>query len=57
MFDVAHNIIVVRPALTQLSGDVSLDSFCPEGFTVGIGLSIGTDAFVQNFELKHVGLL
>jgi hypothetical protein len=52
VFDVAHNIIAARPALTQLSGDVSLDSFCPEGFTVGIGLSIGTDAFIQNFVAK-----
>ena len=32
-FDVAHNII---NALTHLSSDVSLASFCPEGF-VGIG--------------------
>jgi hypothetical protein len=37
--------------LTQLSGDVSLASFCPEGF-VGIGVPIGTDAFVQNFVAK-----
>jgi hypothetical protein len=36
------------PTLTHLSGDVLLASFCPEGF-VGIGLPIGTDAFVQNF--------
>jgi hypothetical protein len=41
-FDVAHNII-------QL--DVLLASFCPEGF-VGIGVPIGTDAFVQDFVAK-----
>jgi hypothetical protein len=40
--------------LTQLSGDVSLASFCPEGF-VGIGVPIGTDAFVQNFVAKTCG--
>jgi hypothetical protein len=37
--------------LKHLSGDVSLASFCPEGF-VGIGVPIGTDAFVQNFVAK-----
>jgi hypothetical protein len=31
--------------------DVLLVSFCPEGF-VGIGVSIGTDAFAQNFVSK-----
>jgi hypothetical protein len=51
VFDVAHSIIATSPALTQLSGDVSLASFCPEGF-VGIGVPIGTDAFVQNFVAK-----
>jgi hypothetical protein len=45
VFDVSHNIINVSPALTHLSGDVSLASFCPEGF-VGIGVPIGTDDFV-----------
>ena len=34
-----------------LSGDVTIGSFCPEGF-VGIGVPIGTDAFVQNFVAK-----
>ena len=48
MFDVAHSIIAASPALTQLSGDVSLASFCPEDF-VGIGVPIGADAFVQRF--------
>ena len=33
------------------SGDVSLASFCPEGF-VGIGVPIGTDVFIQNFVPK-----
>jgi hypothetical protein len=31
-FNVAHNIINASPTLTHLSGDVSLASFCPEGF-------------------------
>ena len=48
---VPHSIIAASPALTQLSGDVSLASFCPEGF-IGIGVPIGTDAFVQNFVAK-----
>ncbi len=46
-----HSIIAASPALTQVSGDVSLASFCPEDF-VGIGVPIGTDAFVQNFVAK-----
>ena len=37
--------------LLCLRGDVSLASFCPEGF-VGIGMPIGTDAFVQNIVAK-----
>ena len=51
VFDVVQNIIQVTPTLTHLSGDVLLASFCPEGF-VGIGVSIGTDTFVQNFVTK-----
>ena len=51
VFDVAHSIIPDSPPLTQLSGDVSLASSCPEGF-VGIGVTIGTDAFIQNFVAK-----
>ena len=47
VFDVAHSFIATIPALTQLNGDISLDSFCPEGF-IGIGVPIGTDAFVRN---------
>jgi hypothetical protein len=50
-FDVAHRIINHNSVLTPLNADVSLDSFCPEGF-VGIGVPIGTDAFVLNFEGK-----
>jgi hypothetical protein len=38
VFDVSHNIINVSHTLTHLHGDVSLVSFCPEGF-VGIGVS------------------
>ena len=37
--------------LIHLSGDVSLASFCPEGF-VGIDVPIGTDDFVQNSVAK-----
>jgi hypothetical protein len=32
VFDVAHSSIALGLALTQLSGDVALVSFCPEGF-------------------------
>ena len=48
VFDVVRSFIVVSPALSQLSGDISLFSFCPEGF-IGIGVPIGTDAFVRSF--------
>ena len=51
VFDVVHSIIAANPALTHLSDDVSLASFCPEGF-VGIGVSISTDEFIQNFVAK-----
>jgi hypothetical protein len=40
-----QNIIQDKPTLAHLSGDILLASFCPEGF-VGIGVPIGTDAFV-----------
>ena len=53
VFDVEHSIITASPALTQLRGDVSLASFCPEGF-VGIGVPIGTDAFLQTFVAKNM---
>ena len=48
VFDVARSFIAVSPTLTQLSGDISLHSFCPEGF-IGIGVTIDTDTFVRNF--------
>ncbi len=51
VFDVTHITITDSPSLTHLSGDVSLASFCPEGF-VDIGVPIGTDDFVQNFVAK-----
>ena len=47
----AHSIIAASPALIQLSGDISRESFCPEGF-IGIGVPIGTDAFVRSFVAK-----
>jgi len=50
-FDVAQSIITASPALTHLSADVALASFCPDGF-VGIGVPIGTDFFVCNFVAK-----
>ncbi len=50
-FNTAHGIINTSPTLGHLSGDVALDSFCPEGF-VGIVVPIGTDTFVQNFVAK-----
>ncbi len=51
VFDTTHNIININPVLTHLRGDVSLASFCPEGF-IGIGVPIGTDAFVRNVVAK-----
>lgn len=51
IFDVAHGFIKATPQLTQLSGEVSLDSFRPDGF-VGIGVPIGTDTFVKQFVAK-----
>ena len=47
----AHSFIAASPALTQLGGHISLDSFCPEGF-IGIGVPIGTGAFVRSFVAK-----
>jgi hypothetical protein len=41
IFDVEHDFINDTPQLTQLSGEVSLDSFRPDGF-VGIGVPIDT---------------
>jgi hypothetical protein len=39
------------PTLTHLTNEVLLDSFCPENF-IGIGVSIGTGAFVRSFVVK-----
>jgi hypothetical protein len=50
-FDVAQGIITTSPALTHLSADLALASFCPEGF-IGIGVSIVTDIFVRDFVAK-----
>jgi hypothetical protein len=46
LFDVTHVFINNSPQLIHLSGEISLDSFLPDGF-VGIGVSIGTDNFVR----------
>ena len=54
IFDVAHAFINTTPQLTQLSGELSLDSFRPDGF-VGIGVPIGTDTFVRQFVAKNAG--
>ncbi len=51
IFDVAHGLINVTPELTQLRGEVSLDSFLPDDFVV-IGVSIVTDTFVRQFVAK-----
>ncbi len=51
VFDVVHNILASSPVLTHLMSDISLASFCPEGF-VGIGVPIGTDTIVRNFVAK-----
>ncbi len=47
VFDVSHSILTTSPALTHLTADVALVSFCPEGF-VGIGVPIVTDGFVRS---------
>ena len=49
--DVAQQKINSRPSLAALSGNVSLASFCPEGF-LGIGVPIGTYAFIQHCVAK-----
>ncbi len=51
IFDVVHDFINVTPQLTQFRGEVSLDSFLPDGF-VGIDVLIGTDTFVRQFVVK-----
>ena len=53
-FDVAHSIIAGSPALIQLSGDISRESFCPEGFIV-IGVPIGLIPLYGVLWVKHVG--
>ena len=50
-FDVTQSIFQTTPTLNHLSGDVTIGSFCPEGF-VGIGVTVDTDAFVWNFVAK-----
>jgi hypothetical protein len=50
-FDMAQTIMQATPSLTHLSNDFLVDSFCPEGF-IGIGVPIGTDAFVRSFVAK-----
>ena len=46
-----QTIMQSTPSLTHLSNDFLLVSFCPEGF-IGIGVPIGTDAFVRSFVAK-----
>jgi hypothetical protein len=50
-FDMAQTIMQATPSLAHLSNDFLVDSFYPEGF-IGIGVPIGTDAFVQSFVAK-----
>ncbi len=47
-FDMAQTIMQATASLAHLRNDFLVDSFCPEGF-IGIGVPIGTDAFVQSF--------
>jgi hypothetical protein len=47
----AQTIMQATPSLAHLSNDFLFDSVCPEGF-IGIGVPIGTDAFVQSFVTK-----
>ncbi len=51
LFDAAHAFINTTQQLTQLSGELSLDSFRPDGF-VGIGVPIDTDTFIRQFVAK-----
>jgi hypothetical protein len=48
IFDVVYGFINATPQLTQLSDEVSLDSFHPDDF-VDIGVHIDTDTFVSQF--------
>jgi hypothetical protein len=51
VLDMAQTIIQATPNLDHLSHDLLVDSFCPDGF-IGIGVPIGTDAFIQSFVAK-----
>jgi hypothetical protein len=51
IFDVVNGFINDTPQLTHLSGEVSLNSFCPADF-VDIGVSVDTDTFVNQFVVK-----
>ena len=51
VFDMAQTIMQATPSLAHLSNDFLLDNVCPEGF-IGIGVPIGTDAFVRSFVAK-----
>jgi hypothetical protein len=46
-----QTIMQATPSIAHLSNDILLDSFCPEGL-VGIGVPIGTYAFVRSFVAK-----
>ena len=50
-FDMAQTIMEATASLAHLRNDFLVDSFCPEGF-IGIGVPIGTDAFIQSFVAK-----
>jgi hypothetical protein len=54
IFDVAHTFINITPQLSHLNGEISLDSFRPDGF-VDIGVTIVTDTFIRLLELKNAG--
>ncbi len=51
LFDVTHVFINNSTELIHPSGELSLDSFRPNGF-VGMGVPIGTDNFVRQFVAK-----
>jgi hypothetical protein len=50
-FDMVQTIMQATSSLAHLRNDFLVASFCPEGF-IGIGVPIGTDAFVQSFVVK-----
>ena len=47
----AQTIMQATASLAHLRNYFLVDSFCPEGF-IGIGVPIGTDAFVRSFVAK-----